>query len=110
MNRTELVETIASQCELSKAKAAKVVSTFVWTISKTMCDGDPVRITGFGTFRPRARRSAVRVNPQTGERITVPARAVATFRAGSDLSELVRKKLKVVESGGGEVSLVKAVG
>jgi hypothetical protein len=36
------------------------------------------------------------------------ARVVPAFRPGSDLKEAVRRKLKVVESGG-ELSIVKAV-
>ncbi|MEM4382420.1 MAG: HU family DNA-binding protein [Candidatus Caldarchaeum sp.] len=108
MTKTELVETIASQCELSKAKAYEVVSTLIETISKTMCDGEPVRITGFGTFEPRPRKSAQRVNPQTRQRIMTPARVVPGFRPASALKEQMRRKLKVVESAG-ETSIVKAV-
>lgn len=108
MNKTELIETIASECGLSKAKAYEVVSTLIETISKTMCDGDPVRITGFGTFVPRARRSAQRINPQTRQRIMTPAKVVPGFRPASLLKDQMRRKLKVVESAG-EVSIVKAV-
>ncbi|MEM4302259.1 MAG: HU family DNA-binding protein [Candidatus Caldarchaeum sp.] len=108
MNKAELVETIASQCELSKAKAYEVVSTLIETVSKTICDGEPVRITGFGTFGPRPRKSAQRVNPQTGQRIMTPARVVPGFRPSLTLKEQMRRRLKVVESAG-ELSIVKAV-
>ncbi|MEM4382375.1 MAG: HU family DNA-binding protein [Candidatus Caldarchaeum sp.] len=108
MTKTELVETIASQCELSKAKAYEVVSTLFETVSKTMCDGEPVRITGFGTFEPRPRKSRAFINPLTKQRIMRPAKVIPGFRPASALKELMGKKLKVVESAG-QTSIVKAV-
>jgi DNA-binding protein HU-beta len=108
MNKAELIEAIASQVELSKTKVGQVIDALTETVTKTICDGEPVRITGFGTFEPRPRKSKAGVNPKTGERITVGARVVPAFRPGSDFKEAVRRKLKVVESGG-ELSIVKAV-
>jgi hypothetical protein len=52
MNKAELIEAIASQVELSKTKVGQVIDALTETISKTICDGEPVRITGFGTFGP----------------------------------------------------------
>jgi DNA-binding protein HU-beta len=108
MNKAELIEAIASQVELSKAKVGEVIDALTETVTKTICDGEPVRITGFGTFEPRPRRAKSAINPQTGEQITVGARVVPAFRPSSDFKEAVRRKLKVVESGG-ELSVVKAV-
>jgi DNA-binding protein HU-beta len=108
MNKAELVEAIATQVSLSKTKILEVIDVLTETVTKTICDGEPVRITGFGTFEPRPRRAKSAINPRTGERIPMGARVVPAFRPGSDLKEAVRKKLKVVESGG-ELSIVKAV-
>jgi DNA-binding protein HU-beta len=108
MNKAELIEAIASQVGLSKTKVGEVIDALTETVTKTICDGEPIRITGFGTFEPRPRKSKAGVNPKTGERITVGARVVPAFRPGSDFKEAVRRKLKVVESGG-ELSVVKAV-
>jgi DNA-binding protein HU-beta len=108
MNKKELIEAIASQVGLSKTKVGEVIDVLTETVTKTICDGEPVRITGFGTFEPRPRRAKSAINPLTKQRITVGSRVVPAFRPGSDLKEAVRKKLKVVESGG-ELSVVKAV-
>jgi DNA-binding protein HU-beta len=108
MNKAELIEAIASRVELSKTKVGEVIDALTETVTKTICDGEPVRITGFGTFEPRSRKSKAGVNPKTKQRITVGARVVPAFRPSSDFKEAVRKKLKVVESGG-ELSVVKAV-
>lgn len=108
MNKSELAQALADQLEISYAQAYRTIDAFIETVSKTMCDGEPVRITGFGTFGPRARRSMRRFNPQTRQRITVPSKVVPSFSASSNLKETMRRKLKAVESGG-EVSIVKAV-
>jgi DNA-binding protein HU-beta len=108
MNKAELIEAIASQVELSKTKVGEVIDVLTETVTKTICDGEPVRITGFGTFEPRPRRAKSAINPRTGERIPMGARVVPAFRPSAEFKEAVRKKLKVVESGG-ELSIVKAV-
>ena len=108
MNKAELIEAIASQVELSKKKVGQVIDALTETIFKTICDGEPVRITGIGTFVPKPRKAKSAINPQTKQRIMVASRVVPVFRPSSEFKEAVRKKLKVVESGG-ELSVVKAV-
>jgi DNA-binding protein HU-beta len=108
MNKAELVELIAKQAGLSKKAAKEAIDAMFITINKTICDGEPVRITGFGTFEPRPRKSKAAINPLTKQRIMVASRVVPVFRPSSEFKEAVRKKLKVVESDG-ELSIVKAV-
>jgi DNA-binding protein HU-beta len=108
MNKAELIEAIASQVELSKTKVGQVIDALTETIFKTICDGEPVRITGFGTFEPKPRKAKSAINPQTKQRIMVASRVVPAFRPSAEFKEAVRRKLKVVESGG-ELSIVKAV-
>jgi DNA-binding protein HU-beta len=108
MNKAELVEEIATQVGLSKKAAKEAVDAMFETISKTMCDGEPVRITGFGTFTPKPRKARSAFNPLTRQRIVVGSQVVPGFKPGSDLKDMVRKRLKVVESAG-ELSIVKAV-
>lgn len=100
MNKAELIETIAQKTGMPKRTARDAVNTIFTTISKSVADGQTVRITGFGSFAARPRRSSSRINPQTGQRLMVPSKAVPAFRAGRELKEMVRKRLKVVEAGG----------
>lgn len=100
MNKTELAEMVAKHTGLSKKAAKEAVDATFNTIGKSMCDGEAIRITGFGTFEARPRKSSMRINPQTGQRIMVASKAVPGFRAGRALKNIVRKRLKVVESGG----------
>lgn len=100
MNKAELAEMVARQTGLSKKSAKEAVDATFNSISRTICDGEPVRISGFGTFKARPRKSSMRINPRTRQRIMVASKAVPGFRAGRELKEVVRKKLKVVEAGG----------
>jgi len=108
MNKAELIEAIASQVELSKTKVGQVIDALTETVTKTICDGEPVRITGIGTFVPKPRKAKSAINPLTKQRIMVASRVVPAFRPSAEFKEAVRRKLKVVESGG-ELSIVKAV-
>jgi DNA-binding protein HU-beta len=108
MNKAELIAAIATQVGLSKTKVGEVIDALTETVTKTICDGEPVRITGFGTFEPRPRRAKSAINPLTKQRIMVASRVVPAFRPSAEFKEAVRRKLKVVESGG-ELSIVKAV-
>lgn len=100
MNKAELIETIAQKTGMPKRTARDAVNTIFTAISKSVADGQTVRITGFGSFAARARRSSSRINPQTGQRLMVPSKAVPGFRAGRELKDMVRKRLRVVEAGG----------
>jgi nucleoid DNA-binding protein len=46
MNKAELAELVAKQTGLSKKAAKEAVDAMFNTITKTICDGEPVRITG----------------------------------------------------------------
>jgi DNA-binding protein HU-beta len=100
MNKAELIETVVQKTGMPKRTARDAVNTIFSAISKSVADGQTVRITGFGSFAARPRRSSSRINPQTGQRLMVPSKAVPAFRPGRELKEMVRKRLKVVEAGG----------
>lgn len=100
MNKAELIETIAQRTGLAKRTAREAVNTIFAAVAKSVAEGNTVRVSGFGSFVARARKASTRINPQTGQRLNVPSKAVPSFRAGRELKELVRRRLKVVEAGG----------
>jgi len=57
-----------------------------------LSNGEKVTFPGFGTFEAKERAERKGRNPQTGEEITIPARRVAQFKAGSALKEAVKQK------------------
>ncbi len=89
MNKTELIDAIASAADLPKASAGRALDAVVDSITDALKRGDQVSLVGFGTFavKPRAARSGR--NPQTGETIEIAASIVPSFKAGKALKDAV---------------------
>ena len=89
MNKSELIEAVASSADLSKASAGKVVDAVISSITDTLKDGDQVAIAGFGTFLVRHRVARTGRNPRTGEAMTIKASNAPSFKAGKALKDAV---------------------
>ncbi len=95
MNKSELVDALASKGKMSKAEAGRVVDTLFGTngiIAGELKKGGKVQITGFGNFETRKRGQRKGRNPRTGKEITIKASTTAVFRAGKGLKDAVNKK------------------
>jgi len=90
MNKAELIDSIASKANLSKADAKKALDAFVETTSTALKTGDRVALVGFGSFSISRRNARTGRNPQTGQPITIKAKKVVKFKAGSDLAGSVQ--------------------
>ena len=91
MNKTDLVNAVASKAEISKKDAEAAVSAVVSSISEALAGGEKVQLVGFGTFEVRDRAAKQGRNPRTGESITIPASKLPALKAGSALKEAVSK-------------------
>ncbi|PCI73180.1 MAG: DNA-binding protein HU [Gammaproteobacteria bacterium] len=89
MNKSELVDAIASGADISKASAGRALDTVIGTITESLKKGDPVALVGFGTFSVKDRAARQGRNPQTGATIQIPAARVPGFKAGKGLKEAV---------------------
>lgn len=89
MNKAELVEAIANETGLTKAKSGEVVASIINTITETLKKGDKVSLVGFGTWSTSARAERKGRNPKTGEEITIPGKTVAKFKPGNELTKSV---------------------
>ena len=87
MNKTELVEFIATQADLSKAKAAEAVDAFVEAVTTSLKKGKDVTLVGFGTFTISKRAARTGRNPQTGATIKIAASKAPKFRPGKSLKD-----------------------
>jgi DNA-binding protein HU-beta len=91
MNKTELIDAIATKCDLSKSNAARAVDAVISTITETLADGGQVTLVGFGTFKAASRAARTGKNPATGEPIEIAAATVPRFVAGKSLKDAVNK-------------------
>lgn len=94
MNKSELIEAIATKAELSKAAAGRAVDALVGEITSAVAKGDSVTLVGFGTFKSSARAAREGKNPKTGEKINIAATTVPKFSAGANFKQEVASKAK----------------
>ena len=89
MNKSDLVDAIASGSGLSKADAGRALAATTDAITSALASGDSVGITGFGSFLVRQRAARTGRNPQTGATIQISASRVAAFKSGKSLKDSV---------------------
>jgi len=90
MNKSELVDAMASEAKISKVDAEKALSAFVNQTTKALKGGGHVALIGFGTFKVSKRAARTGRNPQTGKAIKIAAKKVAKFKAGAALAKAVK--------------------
>lgn len=89
MNKSELVSEIAQKTTLTKTQVKQVVEETFSFISSALSKGEKFQLIGFGSFKVEKRASRKGVNPQTGEKISIPARKVPVFSPGKKLMDSV---------------------
>lgn len=87
MNKGELVQRIAEQCDIPKVKADAALSAILSGISESLSNGETVSLVGFGTFSVKQRPARAGRNPATGESMTIAASSVPGFKAGKSLKD-----------------------
>ncbi|MEO8249112.1 MAG: HU family DNA-binding protein [Burkholderiales bacterium] len=87
MNKTELIEHIAKNADISKAAATRALESTISAVKTTLKKGNSVTITGFGTFTAPKRAARVGRNPRTGAPIKIKAAKVPKFRPGKGLRD-----------------------
>ncbi len=90
MNKAQLIDAIAAEAKVTKADAKKALDAFVKTTQVALKKGDRVALVGFGSFSVAKRNARTGRNPQTGKPITIKAKKVVKFKAGSDLNDSVQ--------------------
>jgi DNA-binding protein HU-beta len=92
MNKSQLIDAVASDSGLTKTDSARAVESLLHAVTKTLKNGDEVNITGFGKFSVIQRAARQGVNPRTGERVKIKASKAPKFSAGASLKQAVSPK------------------
>ena len=91
MNKSELIEALASKTDMTKAAAGKSLDALIEIITTTVAKGEDVSLVGFGAFKASQRAARTGKNPKTGEPLTIAATTVPTFSAGAAFKAAVSK-------------------
>lgn len=94
MTKADIVEALYEKVGFSKKEAADLVEMVFDSLKGTLSQGNKIKISGFGNFVVREKRSRVGRNPQTGESIEISARRVLTFRPSQVLRAEVNSALE----------------
>ena len=89
MNKSELIDVIAAEAEISKAAAGRALDATVAAVKDALKAGDSVSLIGFGTFSVGERAARTGRNPRTGKTLKIKAAKVPKFRPGKGLKDAV---------------------
>jgi len=89
MNKSELIDAIATKASLTKTDAAQALDAVISAVGEALKTGDSVTLVGFGTFSVKERAARTGRNPKTGAAIQIAASKVPGFKAGKGLKDIV---------------------
>ena len=89
LTKADLAEMLFEELGLNKREAKEIVEMFYFEICTALEGNDQVKLSGFGNFELRDKKSRPGRNPKTGEEIPISARRVVTFKSGQKLKALV---------------------
>jgi DNA-binding protein HU-beta len=89
VNKSELIDAITQDADLSKAAAGRALDAVINAVTGALKDGESVSLVGFGTFSVKARAARAGRNPQTGATIQIAAANIPSFKAGKALKDAV---------------------
>src|SRR4051794_14637664 len=101
MTKADIIESVYTHVKLTKKESAEIVELVLETLKDTLERGEKVKISGFGNFHVREKKSRVGRNPQTGQEIEISARRVLTFRPSQVLKSALNTPPGPVASGHG---------
>ncbi|MCW5298742.1 HU family DNA-binding protein [Herbaspirillum lusitanum] len=87
MNKTELIDHIAKQADISKAASARALEAVISAVKTTLKKNGSVTLVGFGTFSVGKRAARTGRNPRTGAAIKIKAAKVPKFKPGKGLKD-----------------------
>lgn len=89
MNKDDLITEIATTAGITKKEAEATLNAMMESITKALNKGESTTLVGFGTFSVSRRAAREGLNPQTKEKIKIPAKNVVKFKAGKTLSSAI---------------------
>lgn len=89
-SKAQLIDAMAKEADLSKAKAKQAIDLTLWAISEALAKGEDVTLIGFGTFKVTELAARTGRNPQTGKAMQIKPKKVVRFKAGAALATSVK--------------------
>ena len=92
MTKVDIIENIYEKVGFSKKEVAKIVESVFDLVKEHLRQEDKIKVSGFGNFVVRRKRSRRGRNPQTGTNIEISARRILTFKPSQVLKASLNRK------------------
>jgi integration host factor subunit beta len=89
MNKSEMIEALATKKGLTFKKAEEIINTVFESMTDALLAGDRIEIRGFGSFVVNEYKAYTGRNPKTGESIAVRPKRLPFFKVGKELKERI---------------------
>jgi len=89
LTKQDLINSVYMQIGFSKNISENLIDDFLSTITKNLKDEKKLKLSKFGTFSIRSKKSRIGRNPKTKEQKIISDRDVVLFKASKDFKDLV---------------------
>ena len=92
LTKAHLIEKVTVDVNLNKKIAMDIIEKLFDVLKGCLERGEDLKISGFGTFHVRDKKTRMGRNPQTGQAMEISARKVVTFKASQRLRDALNGK------------------
>jgi len=92
LTKKDLVNSVYMQIGFSKNISENLIEDFFLTITENLKNEKKLKLSKFGTFSIRSKKSRIGRNPKTKEQKTISNREVVLFKASNEFKDLVNSK------------------
>ncbi|MEQ8825657.1 MAG: integration host factor subunit alpha [Filomicrobium sp.] len=89
LTRADLAEAVVRQVGLPRNESQELVELVLKEISGCLANGEPVKLSSFGSFGIREKGERVGRNPKTGEEVPITPRRVLVFRPSTIMKDRI---------------------
>ena len=92
LTKKDLINSVYMQIGFSKNISENLIDDFLSTITENLKNEKKLKLSKFGTFTIRSKKSRIGRNPKTKEQKTISNRDVVLFKASKEFKDLVNSK------------------
>ncbi len=89
LTRADLAEAVVRQVGLPRNESQELVELVLKEISSCLAEGEPVKLSSFGSFGIREKGERIGRNPKTGEEVPITPRRVLVFRPSNIMKDRI---------------------
>ncbi len=92
LTRADITETLFQEIGLTRKDSGEILDMILEEISDNLSQGNDVKLSSFGTFSLRDKKSRVGRNPKTGVEAEITSRRVISFKPSQTMRKIINRK------------------